>query len=194
MRARAGNDAEERESRMKSAACWWALLMLGAGLAASAADPYQASWKIGRAAFEAQPRASGTKELNVKLSLRNEGRPGHATVRILGRWQRTQTSNGTSNGDAPASVPATRWGASASNAPKALPWGEAPDVSPSAPRAGSTEGLRTLGNYAQEVALKQTVILDIPLRALGAPPNAGALELVVFTGARETDRQAVRLP
>lgn len=51
-----------------------------------------------------------------------------------------------------------------------------------------------LGNYVQEVALKQTAILEIPLTPLrGVPPARPPLEVVVMTGRQETDRKWIKL-
>jgi hypothetical protein len=53
------------------------------GPAGAASGP---EWTIGRAVIQAvkEQREQG---LAVKLSLRNEGRPGDARVQILGRWK-----------------------------------------------------------------------------------------------------------
>jgi hypothetical protein len=54
-------------------------------------------------------------------------------------------------------------------------------------------GFTLLGSYAQEVALKQTAIVEMaltPLRMI--PPGKPVLELVVTTGGNETDRKAIR--
>jgi hypothetical protein len=55
-------------------------------------------------------------------------------------------------------------------------------------------GFTLLGSYVQEVALKQTAILEAglaPLRMI--PPGKPVLELVVTTGGNETDRKTIRL-
>lgn len=176
---------------------WWAVLALGAGLVAEATDGPLPEWKIGRAVIETAARGAMNQELNVKLSLRNEGRPGQVPVQILGRWRRAEAGSREAiptPSPAPA-APAERWGAGAPSTPGAIPWGEMSGAAPPAPHRNAHEGFRTLGNYVREVALKQTAILDIPLRALGpAPPATTGLELVVLTGTRETDRHALRWP
>lgn len=51
-----------------------------------------------------------------------------------------------------------------------------------------------LGSYNQEVAWKQTAILEIPLTPLrGVPSARPPLEVVVMTGQQETDRKWIKL-
>jgi len=52
-----------------------------------------------------------------------------------------------------------------------------------------------LASFSQEVAFKQTAILEVPLAPLrGVPPGRPPLELSVMTGAQETDRQWIGTP
>jgi hypothetical protein len=50
------------------------------------AAPREPSWKVGRAVIQNDER----KDLSLKLSLRNEGKPGKTPVKILGRWKGKQ--------------------------------------------------------------------------------------------------------
>ena len=53
-------------------------------------------------------------------------------------------------------------------------------------------GFSLLGSYAQEVALKQTAIVAMPLTPLRImPAGKPVLELVVTTGGYETDRKSI---
>lgn len=54
------------------------------GPAVAASDPV---WTIGRAVIQPAKEARREPGLAVKLSLRNEGKPGEARVQILGRWK-----------------------------------------------------------------------------------------------------------
>jgi len=57
----------------------------GVGPAVAASGP---SWTIGRAVIQpAKEEGSKGHGLVVKLSLRNEGKPGEGRVQILGRWK-----------------------------------------------------------------------------------------------------------
>jgi hypothetical protein len=51
-----------------------------------------------------------------------------------------------------------------------------------------------LGAYTQEVAFKQTAILEMQLFPLLVPPPQALGELSVMTGDQETDRQTIRMP
>jgi hypothetical protein len=51
--------------------------------ASAASNPF---WKVGRAKVEVQKDAPGQDILSLKLSLRNEGKPGSTPVKIMGRW------------------------------------------------------------------------------------------------------------
>lgn len=50
------------------------------------AAPREPFWKVGRAVIQLD--AQGQKELRLKLSLRNEGKPGKTPVQILGKWKK----------------------------------------------------------------------------------------------------------
>jgi len=53
---------------------------------------------------------------------------------------------------------------------------------------------KKLGSYTKEVALKQTAILMVPLKALGTAPAGSALEITLKTGSKDTDHQVIPLP
>lgn len=54
--------------------------------------------------------------------------------------------------------------------------------------------LTLLASFGQEVAFKQTAILEVPLTPLrGIPPGRPPLELAVMTGPQETDRQWINM-
>ncbi len=57
-------------------------------VAAAPPEPY---WKVGRAII--QQDRTGSDGLFLKLSLRNEGKPGKASVEILGRWKGGRRDN-----------------------------------------------------------------------------------------------------
>lgn len=108
-------------------------------------------WKVGRAKIEAKNDDAGQERLLLRLSLRNDGKPGKAPLEIKGRWSAKDNSK--------------------------------------------PEGLKKLGTYTREVALKQTAILVISLEPLGGVPQKNiSLELVILTGSQETDRQDIPLP
>ncbi len=52
---------------------------------ASTAGASDAVWKVGRAKIEVQADSGGQK-LHLRLSLRNEGKPGKVSLEIKGRW------------------------------------------------------------------------------------------------------------
>jgi hypothetical protein len=51
-----------------------------------------------------------------------------------------------------------------------------------------------LGTYTQEVAFKQTAILELQLFPLLVPPARALGELYIMTGDQETDRQQIQVP
>lgn len=67
---------------------WVAAAVLSAGLmispGAAISDTGVAQWTIGRAVIQADPGGRG--KLQVKLSLRNQGRPDPSQVQLIGRW------------------------------------------------------------------------------------------------------------
>lgn len=60
------------------------IVVLLAILPATATPAAAARWTIGQAALQADPGAHG--QLQVKLSLRNQGQADRSTVRLFGRW------------------------------------------------------------------------------------------------------------
>lgn len=68
--------------------CRVAAMVLSAGLMISPATAISsagvAQWTIGRAVIQADPGGRG--RLQVKLSLRNEGKPDQSQVQLIGRW------------------------------------------------------------------------------------------------------------
>lgn len=63
---------------------WIAVLASGLFLTASAAATDTARWTIGHVALQMDSGAHG--QLQVKLSLRNQGKPDRVPVRLFGRW------------------------------------------------------------------------------------------------------------
>lgn len=58
--------------------------------------------------------------------------------------------------------------------------------------AGELGGLSQLGSYSGEVELKKTAIIEVPLSALGTPPQGRTVvEIAVVTGSDVTDGQAI---
>lgn len=58
--------------------------------------------------------------------------------------------------------------------------------------AGELGVLSQLGSYSGEVELKKTAIIEVPLSALGTPPQGRTvLEIAVVTGSELTDGQAI---
>lgn len=66
-----------------------ALLLCVAGIVGSAVAASSPAWTIGRAVIQPAKEARRDQGLGlaVKVSLRNEGKPGEARVQILGRWK-----------------------------------------------------------------------------------------------------------
>lgn len=62
------------------------LVLLMGFLGSAAAGPAEPLWKVGRAKVVLQEDTGGSVTWHLRVSLRNEGRPGKAPVRILGRW------------------------------------------------------------------------------------------------------------
>lgn len=136
------------------------LVFFIAGAEAAGGGPI---WKVGRAIVLSEKGPDGKKELELKLSLRNTGRPGNVPVRILGRWkkhpQEPRTEKRSKN------------------------------------KSDGLKGFKELGRFRKEMALKKTSILRIRLKPLKtAPRNTKSIEVVVFTGKRETDRRVISLP
>lgn len=65
--------------------CLAMLLIVGSALALAASTP---EWKVGRVALNLDRDSKGQKVWMMKLSLRNQGKPAAAPVRLLGRWTR----------------------------------------------------------------------------------------------------------
>lgn len=145
---------------------------------------------------------------HLKLSLRNEGKPGHALVRILGRWEVREGRGKQGEQEQPREQ--GRWDrlgqpgqpggwGSPGETPKperpGLPWETQSPPEKKEDQAPELRSFTQLGSYTREVALKQTAILDVSLQPLGPPPSGRpALELVILTGSQETDRQVIRSP
>lgn len=66
------------------APCLWLVVLLIGMPPVTAAPVATARWTIGHAAVQADPGARG--QLQVKLSLRNQGQADRSTVQLFGRW------------------------------------------------------------------------------------------------------------
>jgi hypothetical protein len=62
-------------------------LVLVAGVVGPVVAASGPAWTIGRAVIQPAKEGSKAHGLVVKLSLRNEGKPGEGRVQILGRWK-----------------------------------------------------------------------------------------------------------
>ena len=65
----------------------FSFLVMVAGVVGPAVAASGPSWTIGRAVIQPAKEGSTGRGLVVKLSLRNEGKPGDGRVQILGRWK-----------------------------------------------------------------------------------------------------------
>lgn len=156
---------------------WFLLYVLAESTAAAPPGPF---WKVGRVVVQSQKSLGKERELIVKLSLRNSGRPGSVPVKILGRWKGRTENRGKLGKSRPRKSP--RLGTTGKKGGKKLDLDE-------------LENLTQLGRFGKEIALKKTAILNISLKPLGSlPKGRQSLELLVITGKRVTDRKTVRLP
>ncbi len=64
------------------------LLILVAGPELIAAASQEPVWTAGRAAIHVKKDGTSQRRLTLKLSLRNQGSPGRASVQLLARWSR----------------------------------------------------------------------------------------------------------
>ncbi len=64
------------------------LVLLFSGRERAVAASEAPVWTAGRAMVQVKVDRAGQRRLMLKLSLRNQGSPGHAPVQLFGRWAR----------------------------------------------------------------------------------------------------------